>query len=65
MRLLELDRGDMNRSALIGQGPLDGFSRDPWGTRESDDISDLSVGDIRQQQQHVIREQDQGLDVLT
>ncbi|KAK0043404.1 syntaxin-8, partial [Biomphalaria pfeifferi] len=41
-------------------------SGDPWGmSEEPDAFRDLSNTDLHQQQQHVIREQDRGLDALS
>ncbi|CAH1794171.1 unnamed protein product [Owenia fusiformis] len=52
------------RSALFGAGA--GLGHDPWGVKEEDETTrNLSIGDIRQQQSHAIKEQDQGLEVLS
>ncbi|XP_013408554.1 syntaxin-8 [Lingula anatina] len=52
------------RSALLGAGPA-GWNSDPWGVREEPEaIRGMSVDEIKQQQQHLIKAQDHGLDSL-
>ncbi|KAJ8318009.1 hypothetical protein KUTeg_003100 [Tegillarca granosa] len=57
----------MDRYNLMGSTAADTFgSGDPWGMRdEPEEFQGVSNEAIRQQQQHIIREQDQGLESLS
>ncbi|XP_070580920.1 syntaxin-8-like isoform X2 [Ptychodera flava] len=57
-------QSNMGRTSLLHQGP--GSSRaNPWDMDESEETSTMTVSDIRQQQQHIIAEQDRGLEALS
>ncbi|KAK3090808.1 hypothetical protein FSP39_014833 [Pinctada imbricata] len=61
------NEGTDSRYSLMGTGGVDAFgSSDPWGMREEpEDFQGMSNQDIRQQQQHAIKEQDKGLEALS
>ncbi|CAM1322685.1 STX8 (predicted) [Pycnogonum litorale] len=51
-------------SALLGDGLPSGGGTVNWGYEETDETRDLTVDDIVNQQQQVIKEQDKGLETL-
>ncbi|XP_049576805.1 syntaxin-8 [Syngnathus scovelli] len=55
-----------SRSTLLagGAGASDGVSTNPWLINESDETRGLTFGEIKQQQQRIIKVQDAGLDAL-
>ncbi|XP_028406589.1 syntaxin-8-like [Dendronephthya gigantea] len=57
---------DYGRGSLLDTGPSRGFPSDPWSADvESDYTINKGVGELRQQQHQIIREQDKGLEALS
>ncbi|XP_030638242.1 syntaxin-8 [Chanos chanos] len=62
-------RGDItepepSRSTLMTGGGRSGVSANPWLINEPEETRGLGFGEIKQQQQRIIEEQDAGLDAL-
>ncbi|XP_078510807.1 syntaxin-8 [Lissotriton helveticus] len=55
---------DLIRSSLMARGGTQGVSN-PWLMEEPEETRGLGFGEIKQQQQRIIQEQDAGLDALS
>ncbi|XP_056405519.1 syntaxin-8 isoform X2 [Hyla sarda] len=56
---------DVIRSSLMTGGAAGSSQYNPWVMEEPEETRGLGVGELRQQQQRVIAEQDAGLDALS
>ncbi|KAM3921934.1 syntaxin-8 [Leptodactylus fuscus] len=56
---------DVIRSSLMSGGGAGPSPYNPWVLEEPEETRGLGIGDLKQQQQRMIREQDAGLDALS
>lgn len=56
---------DVIRSSLMTGGAAGSSQYNPWVMKESEETQGLGIGELKQQQQRIIAEQDSGLDALS